>query len=136
MRLATLRDQTRDGQLVVVDNTGTRFTSARDIAVSLQAALDDWPRCRGQLNELALALTAGKVASSELGSHTLAAPLPRAYEWLDGSAFIEHVILVRKARGAAPPETLLTDPLMYQGGSSRTCGTRGKLNWPKLPRCM
>ncbi len=124
MRLATLRNQTRDGELVVVDNTGTRCTSAREIAVSLQAALDDWGRCASKLQELARALAADRVESTPLASRTLAAPLPRAYEWLDGSAFIEHVILVRKARGAAPPDTLLTDPLMYQGASGVLLGAR------------
>ncbi len=124
MRLATLRNQTRDGHLVVVDSTGTRCASASDIAPSLQAALDDWPRCSSKLHELAQTLEAGSVTSTLLSDHTLAAPLPRAYEWLDGSAFIEHVILVRKARGAAPPETLLTDPLMYQGASGVLLGAR------------
>jgi len=124
MRLATLRDQTRDGQLVVVDQTGTRWLSAREVAPSLQAALDRWSETAPRLKALARALDSGEQAGRAFETESIAAPLPRAYEWLDGSAFIEHVILVRKARGAAPPETLLTDPLMYQGASGVLLGAR------------
>jgi fumarylacetoacetate (FAA) hydrolase len=83
----------------------------------LQAALDDWARVEPKLRALADQLARGEVASQPLDVADLHAPLPRAYEWVDGSAFLNHVILVRKARGAEPPETLRTDPLVYQGGS-------------------
>jgi len=124
MRLATLRDQTRDGQLVVVDHTGKRWLSARAIAPNLQSALDRWSETAPRLLELARALDRGDEPGHALADESFAAPLPRAYEWLDGSAFIEHVILVRKARGAAPPATLLTSPLMYQGAAGVLLGAR------------
>ncbi len=115
MKLATLRDGSRDGQLVVVE--GTTFTRASEVAPTLQAALDDWERSEPRLRELARRLAAGDVPGEPLDPSRLHAPLPRAYEWVDGSAYINHIILVRKARGAEPPETLTTDPLVYQGGS-------------------
>ncbi len=124
MRLATLRDGTRDGHLVVVDRTGSLYTSAAQIAANLQVALDRWAASAIALRELATALERGHGASTPLRPEALAAPLPRAYEWLDGSAFLEHVILVRKARGAEPPPTLRTDPLMYQGAAGVLLGAR------------
>lgn len=117
MRLATLRDSTRDGSLVVVGADGRTYTPARSIAPTLQAALDVWDRTEGPLRELARALDEGKVPAHPLDAAQLMAPLPRAYEWVDGSAYLNHVRLVRKARGAEPPATLETDPLVYQGGS-------------------
>lgn len=118
MRLATRADGTRDGALHVVDATGTRFASAATIAPTLQAALDNWDELSPKLQGLADDLKAGRVEGHRLEPHELGAPLPRAYEWVDGSAYINHIVLVRKARGAEPPETLRTDPLVYQGGSS------------------
>lgn len=82
----------------------------------MQAALDDWDRCEPALREIATKLDAGEGAKP-LAIADLHSPLPRAYEWVDGSAYINHIVLVRKARGAEPPETLQTDPLVYQGGS-------------------
>lgn len=124
MKLATLRDGTRDGTLLVVDRKGERATSARSIAPCLQAALDDWERVEPRLRELAAALEAGTADSMPLEVSRLAPPLPRAYEWVDGSAYINHIVLVRKARGAEPPATLETDPLVYQGGSGVLLGPR------------
>ena len=118
MRLATLRDGSRDGQLIVVSHDGMRFTRAGLIARSLQAALDDWDRVEPALRTLAKKLDSGELTSEMLDPRSLMAPLPRAYEWVDGSAYINHIVLVRKARGAQPPATLTTDPLVYQGGSS------------------
>ena len=104
MRLATLRDGTRDGALVVVGRDGDRCARAAAIAPTLQAALDDWERAAPALAELAAELDAGGRAIGEpLDVARLAPPLPRAYEWIDGSAFLIHVIRVRKARGAEPP---------------------------------
>lgn len=122
MRLATLRNDTRDGALVVVDPSGSRYAHAEDIAPHLQAALDDWARAEPRLRARAEALAIGAVPSHPLDPKTLHAPLPRAYEWVDGSAYLNHVRLVRKARGAEPPPTLETDPLIYQGGSGVLLG--------------
>ncbi len=118
MKLATLKDGTRDGRLIVVKRDNTAYALATNVALTLQAALDDWDAKEPQLRALAAQLEAGTVQSRPLDVKALAAPLPRAYEWIDGSAYINHVILVRKARNAEPPATLRTDPLVYQGGSS------------------
>lgn len=124
MKLATLRDGTRDGTLILVDPSGTRFVRATRVARTLQAALDEWESVEPQLRELAAALADGSVESELVEFEQLMAPLPRAYEWVDGSAFINHVVLVRKARNAEPPATLETDPLVYQGGSGVLLGPR------------
>ncbi|HVG57151.1 MAG TPA: fumarylacetoacetate hydrolase family protein [Hyalangium sp.] len=117
MKLATLKDGTRDGRLIVVKRDSSAYALATPVALTLQNALDDWARTEPQLRTLAEQLEAGAVQSRPLDVSALLAPLPRAYEWIDGSAFLNHVILVRKARGAEPPPTLKTDPLVYQGGS-------------------
>ena len=122
MRLCTRRNGTRDGELLVVSRDGTKAASAAGIAPTLQAALDDWDMARPALERVSAALDAGQVPGFALDLATLSSPLPRAFAWVDGSAFINHVILVRKARGAAPPPTLETDPLMYQGGSDAFLG--------------
>ena len=122
MRLATLREGGRDGALAVVSKDGTKLTRATDIATSLQRALDDWDATEPLLRALEKALEDGKVESEPVDVAKLHAPLPRAYEWVDGSAYLNHVILVRKARGAQPPPTLREDPLVYQGGSGVLLG--------------
>ncbi len=122
MRLATLKDGSRDGVLIVVSAAGDKYLLATAAAKTLQAALDDWARAEPILRTLSRDLDAGKASSSPLDLADLDAPLPRAYEWVDGSAYINHIVLVRKARGAEPPETLRTDPLVYQGGSSELLG--------------
>jgi fumarylacetoacetate (FAA) hydrolase len=124
VKLATLRDGTRDGALVVVSRDGSRHAPAGAVAPTLQAALDDWERCEPRLRELAARV---EEAGAALEAARLAAPLPRAYEWIDASAYLNHVRLVRKARGAEPPPTLETDPLVYQGGSSDMLGPRDDL---------
>jgi fumarylacetoacetate (FAA) hydrolase len=93
-----------------------------DSAPSLQAALDDWTRIEPALRLRFDALESGTLTGQPLTEVELAAPLPRAYEWIDGSAFINHIVLVRRARGAEPPETLTTDPLVYQGASGCLLG--------------
>ncbi len=118
MKLATLRNGTRDGSLLVVKKDLSAWTSAAHLAPSLQAALDAWDVVAPKLQALAAELEAGTVKSEPYDVTKLLAPLPRAYEWVDGSAYLNHVILVRKARKAEPPATLKTDPLVYQGGSS------------------
>lgn len=128
MKLATLlRDGSRDGTLIVVDRRGERYAHARSIAPTLQAALDAWEGVEGELRELAAELEAGTVESHPLDLARVGAPLPRAYEWVDGSAYINHIVLVRKARNAEPPETLRTDPLVYQGGSGVLLGPRSPI---------
>ncbi len=121
MKLASRR-QGRDGALLVVSRDGSRCVAAHDIAPNLQAALDDWPRCESRLRRRFEALEADSRGGQPLSEVELMAPLPRAYEWIDGSAFINHVVLVRRARGAEPPETLSSDPLVYQGASGCLLG--------------
>jgi fumarylacetoacetate (FAA) hydrolase len=94
---------------------------------TLQRALDDWDAAEPALRALADELDRGALEGVPIDPHRLGAPLPRAYEWIDGSAFLNHVILVRKARGAEPPKTLETDPLIYQGGSGDLLGSRDAL---------
>lgn len=117
MKLATLKDGTRDGKLVVVSRDLTRYTDASFLARTLQAALDDWRRVSPHLDALAESLEHGSVPTERFHEHDAMSPLPRAYQWADGSAYVNHVELVRKARGAEMPATFWTDPLMYQGGS-------------------
>ena len=130
MRLCTLENQTRDGELAVVAADGERFTSARDVASTLQSALDDWDAARPRLEALAAELDVSPLLGERLDFTRVRAPLPRAYEWVDGSAYINHIVLVRKARGAEPPATLETDPLVYQGGSSEMVGCRAPIELP------
>jgi len=122
MRLSTLRDGSRDGRLAVVRHDGVRLAAATGIAPTLQAALDDWPRCEPRLRALAADLDSGALAGEPVVLDAFCSPLPRAYEWVDGSAFLNHVRLVRKARGADLPPKLEVDPLVYQGGSGVLCG--------------
>ncbi len=117
MKLATLRDGSRDGQLAVVSRDLTRCLPATGIAPTLQAALDDWADIAPKLNELADRLEAVPPLGDRFREREAHSPLPRAYQWADGSAYVNHVELVRKARGAEMPESFWTDPLMYQGGS-------------------
>lgn len=116
MKLASLKSG-RDGRLVVVSNDLAWFTDAATVAPTLQAALDDWARCEPLLRALAESLEHGGVPKERFHEHEAASPLPRAYQWADGSAYVNHVELVRRARGAEMPQSFWTDPLMYQGGS-------------------
>jgi len=125
MKLATLRDGTRDGQLVVVSRNLARCVAVPEIARTLQAALDDWTRVEPALAAIASELDAGRLSDANVFDPERAmAPLPRAYQWADGSAYVNHVELVRKARGAAMPPEFWTDPLMYQGASDHMLGAR------------
>jgi fumarylacetoacetate (FAA) hydrolase len=121
MRLATLREGGRDGTLVVVRRDGAQLARATGIAPTLQAALDDWARARPALEELAALLDGGAVGEP-VRPADLHSPLPRAFEWIDGSAFLSHVRLARRSRGAEPPPNLTSDPLVYQGGSGVLLG--------------
>ena len=122
MKLGTLRNGTRDGELVVVSRDNSRFARAAAVAPTLQAALDRWDESATELEELYRGLCRDGAAGEPVDISRFHAPLPRAYEWVDGSAYINHIVLVRKARNAEPPETLLTDPLVYQGGSGVLMG--------------
>ncbi len=117
MKLATLRDGTRDGKLAVVSRDLTRYTDASFLARTMQAALDDWRRVSPHLAALSESLEHGAVPSARFHEHDALSPLPRAYQWADASAYINHVELVRKARGADVPASFLAEPLIYQGGS-------------------
>ncbi len=130
MKLATLRDGSRDGRLVVVDRSGSRLLSAQHIAPTLQAALDGWQVVGPRLISLASRLAKDPTGSEALAPERLLAPLPRAYEWVDGSAYLNHIRLVRRARGAEPPATLETEPLVYQGGSGALLGPRAPIPLP------
>ncbi len=124
MKLATLRNGGRDGRLVVVSRDLTRCTSAELVAPTLQAALDDWAKAGPQLAVLAESLQHGAVPSERFHEREAMSPLPRAFAWMDGSAYVNHVELVRRARGAEMPASFWTDPLMYQGGSDSFIGPR------------
>ncbi len=123
MKLATLKQGGRDGTLVVVSGDLERYAVAAGIAPHLQAALDDWSNTAPRLKALYEALQNGALPdAAPLSFAELAAPLPRAYEFLDGSAYLPHVARVRKARGAEVPESFYTDPLMYQATSAGFLG--------------
>jgi fumarylacetoacetate (FAA) hydrolase len=117
MKLATLKDSTRDGRLVVVSRDLTRCSEVGHIARTLQAVLDDWDHVAPRLAQIAEGIETGAQPTSRFHEHAAASPLPRAYQWADGSAYVNHVELVRKARNAEMPESFWVDPLMYQGGS-------------------
>src|SRR3569623_197475 len=123
MKLASLKGG-RDGRLVAVSNDLAWFTEAHHIAPTLQAALDHWEGCSPALRGLAESLEHGAVPQERFHEHQAARPLPRAYQWADGAAYVNHVALVRQARGAEMPESFWTDPLMYQGGSDGFLGPR------------
>lgn len=125
MRLATMHDGTRDGRLLVVSNDGLRGAPSTD-APTMQAALDRWADLEPGLRAIAARLDRGAPVDGEvaLDAVRFMAPLPRAYQWVDGSAYLHHVRLVRKARGAEMPPSFLVDPLVYQGGSDKMLGPR------------
>ncbi len=123
MKLASLRDGTRDGTLMVVSGDLTSMVPASDIAPTLQAAIEDWTRTAPRLADVAAGLNAGTAVGAEsYASRNLESPLPRAYQFLDGSAYLNHVELVRRARGAEMPPSFLDDPLMYQAVSDGFLG--------------
>lgn len=121
MKLASLK-KGRDGQLVVVSRDLTRSADASAVAKTLREALDDWSAAEPRLQEIADSLEAGRIAHAPFDPKKCAAPLPRTFGWADGSAYVNHVALVRKARGAEVPATFWTDPLMYRGASDEFVG--------------
>jgi fumarylacetoacetate (FAA) hydrolase len=120
MKLASLKDG-RDGRLVVVSDDLSRCLIAAEAAPTMQAALDDWATAKSRLEALAARV---EVEGEAFDQSACASPLPRAFQWADGSAYVNHVELVRKARNAEMPESFWTDPLMYQGGSDSFLGPR------------
>ncbi|WP_412048941.1 fumarylacetoacetate hydrolase family protein [Hoeflea sp. Naph1] len=127
MKLATLRDGSRDGRLVVVSRDLTRASGVPHIARTLQAALDDWQYVGPRLADVAAMLETGAEPTERFHERDALSPLPRAYQWLDGSAYVNHVELVRKARGAEMPASFWQDPLMYQGGSDSFLAPRAPI---------
>jgi len=118
LKLASLRDGSRDGLLLVVSRDLSRAVPVPGVAATLQAALDDWARARPRLEQASIELESGRAAGAFPFRPTeVLSPLPRAHHWVDGSAYVNHVELVRKARGAEMPPSFWTDPLVYQGGS-------------------
>lgn len=131
MKLATLKDGSRDGQLVVVSRDLSQAHYATGIANSLQQVLDDWAFMAPQLEDLSVALNQGRARHAfAFDPAQCMAPLPRAFQWADGSAYLNHVELVRKSRNATVPESFYTDPLMYQGGSDDFIGPRDPIVVP------
>jgi fumarylacetoacetate (FAA) hydrolase len=132
MKLATLRAGSRDGQLVVVSRDLTRCLSVMPIA-TLQSALDEWDAVNATLQVFSDRVNTSEQGTLPFDPKSCLSPLPRAYQWADGSAYVNHVALVRKARGAEMPESFWTDPLMYQGGSDSFLSPcdpiRGEENW-------
>ena len=128
MKLASLKDadpaRGRDGRLVVVSNDLAWYADATHIAPTLQAALDDWDRLAPALENLSTDLEHEMIPMRRFHEHDAASPLPRAYQWVDGSAYVNHVALVRQARAAEMPDSFWHDPLMYQGGSDGFLGPR------------
>ncbi len=123
MKLASIKNG-RDGRLVVVSRDLTRCADASHIAPTLQAAIDNWRRTAPRLESLAGEVELGSIPTERFHERDCASPLPRAYQWADGSAYVNHVQLVRRARGADMPDSFWTDPLMYQGGSDSFLGPR------------
>jgi fumarylacetoacetate (FAA) hydrolase len=117
MKLATLKDNSRDGKLVVVSRDLSRCVEVGTVAPTLQSALDRWSAVQRDLLAISADLEAGAMVGHPFHQHAAHSPLPRAYQWADGSAYVNHVELVRKARNAELPASFWTDPLMYQGGS-------------------
>ena len=129
MKLATLKSGGRDGTLIVVRRDLTQCVAVPHIAPTLQTALDDWERCAPLLQAVSDSLNAGSAEGAQaFDAAACHSPLPRAYQWADGSAYLNHVELVRKARGSEVPASFWTDPLMYQGGSDSFIGPRDTID--------
>src|SRR5262249_26784696 len=125
MKLGSLKAGGRDGTLIVVSKDLTKAVKVPAIASTLQLALDNWKTAEARLRSVYQSLNAGEQVEAFLLDHReLAAPLPRAFQWCDGSAYLSHAELVRKARGAEMPESLYSDPLIYQGASDQMLGAR------------
>lgn len=122
MKLASLKSDGRDGALVVVSRDLTRMTVAKAVVPTLREAVENWEQVAPALHDLAGKLEAGDVETIPYEPAKLASPLPRAFQWADGSAYLSHMRLVRKARGVEMPASSETDPMLYQGGSDGFIG--------------
>jgi len=122
MKLGTLKEGGRDGTLVVVAKNLSYFVRAEGIAATMQSALDNWDTVQPALQDLYTKINSGEIKGTPFNASLFAAPLPRAYQFADGSAYMNHVELVRKSRGSEVPASLLTDPLVYQGVSDSFLG--------------
>ncbi len=123
MKLATINNNTRDGKLVVVNKELTKAVEVSQIAPTMQFALDNWAKVEKDLKSVYENLNSNNVTDTiDFGTAKVLAPIPRAYHWADGSAYVTHVELVRKARNAELPESFWTDPLMYMGASDAFIG--------------
>jgi fumarylacetoacetate (FAA) hydrolase len=123
MKLASLKSHNRDGQLCVVNKNLTLAIKVDNIAPTMQYAIENWQHVESALHEIYVSLNDNSMKDAfPFDTHKLLSPLPRAYQWADGSAYVNHVELVRKARGAQMPDNFWTDPLMYQGGSDKFIG--------------
>ena len=131
MKLATLPDGTRDGRLVVVSKDLTICADAELVAPTLQHALDHWDDVAPELEAMSRGLETGSIWSGRFRERSAMSPLPRAIQWLDGSAYVNHVQLVRQARGSEMPESFWTDPLMYQGCSDSFLAPRQQIRFPE-----
>lgn len=129
MKLASLKSD-RDGRLVVVSRDLSQAVEVAEIATTLQQAMDNWAEVEPKLLVVSNSLNAGEIKGMSFDPDQCESPLPRAYHWADGSAYVNHVELVRKARGAVLPESFWTDPLMYQGGSDTFLGPRDDIEVP------
>lgn len=131
MKLASLRRGGRDGTLVVVDRALRRGVGVPDIAPTMRSAIEDWDRVCGPLTEVSAALDRGAAAGAfDIDPGELASPLPRAFQFLDGSVYLGHMEKARAARGAAMPANYKTEPIMYQGGSDAFIGPREPMHFP------
>ena len=129
MKLASLKNGSRDGLLVVVSRDLSRCVAVPAVAATMQQLLDNWAQLSVKLEEVYLALNSGKVdGEMAFEQAQCESPLPRAYQWADGRAYVNHVELVRKARNAEMPPSFWTDPLMYQGGSDDFIGPRDNID--------
>ncbi|MEO8839382.1 MAG: fumarylacetoacetate hydrolase family protein, partial [Herbaspirillum sp.] len=128
MKLASLKAGGRDGTLVVVSRDLNRYQAVPEIAATLQKALDDWSRCAPSLERVSEVLNQVAERGLPFDQTLCHSPLPRAYQWADGSAYLNHVELVRRARNSQVPESFWTDPLMYQGGSDSFVGPHDPIN--------
>ncbi len=129
MKLASLK-KGRDGSLVVVSSGLSQMVSAAHIAATLQQALDNWNEVSLPLSDLSASLESGAISGEPFDESRCSSPLPRAYQWADGSAYVNHVALVRQARGAEIPASFWSDPLMYQGGSDSFLDPHGAIAMP------
>jgi fumarylacetoacetate (FAA) hydrolase len=130
MKLATYKNNTRDGKLMLVSRDLTKTIEVADVALTMQQALDNWQTIQPVLETRYEALNEGSLGAENFDEALCESPLPRAFQWADGSAYVNHVELVRKARGAEIPASFWTDPLMYQGGSDDFIGPRDDVLLP------